>query len=120
MVNVVELACSIGIPLTYTKTLEINAMGAGKRLLIMGVYILGYMVDDLVVFGLAIWGADRLGLTTACYTRWSNLLGGITMLGLGVLMLLKPGCLRFWPAPGACPRWPLFSVACGAAEAPAS
>lgn len=94
-VNVVEFACSIGIPQTYTKILEINAVGAGKRLLLMGVYILGYMANDLVVFGLAIWGADRLGLTTARYTRWSNLLSGIIMLGLGVLMLLKPGWLRF-------------------------
>lgn len=94
-VNVVEFACSIGIPQTYTKILEMNAVGAGMRLLLMGVYILGYMADDLVVFGLAIWSAGQIGLTAARYTRWSNLVGGIIMLVLGAVMLLAPEWLRF-------------------------
>ncbi|MBI5524645.1 MAG: glutaredoxin [Desulfarculus sp.] len=94
-VNVVEFACSIGIPQTYTKILEMNAVGPAYRLALMGLYILGYMADDLVVFGLAIWGADKIGLTTARYTRWCNLVGGIIMVALGLVMLLAPERLRF-------------------------
>ncbi|MBI4798339.1 MAG: glutaredoxin [Desulfarculus sp.] len=94
-VNVVEFACSIGIPQTYTKILEMNAVAPGHRLALMGLYILGYMADDLLVFGLAIWGAEKIGLTTARYTRWSNLVGGIIMVMLGLVMLLAPEWLRF-------------------------
>ncbi len=93
-VNVVEFACSIGIPQTYTKILEMNAVGPARRLLLMCIYIAGYMADDLLVFGLAMWGAEKVGLT-ARYARLSNLVGGMIMIALGALLLLAPDKLRF-------------------------
>jgi hypothetical protein len=34
------------------------------------------------------------GVTTR-YKRLSNLIGGVLMLVIGLLLILKPGCLRF-------------------------
>ena len=93
-VNIIEFACSIGIPQAYTKILDLNRVGLLKREALMGIYIFFYMLDDLAVFGLAIWGAERIGLTER-YSRLSNLLGGIIMLVLGGLLIFAPETLRF-------------------------
>lgn len=93
-VNIVEFACSIGIPQAYTKILDINQVGLLKRELLMGIYIFFYMVDDLAVFALAVVSIEKIGLTTR-YSRACNLLGGIIMLILGLFLIFAPQKLRF-------------------------
>ncbi|MCB2184921.1 MAG: hypothetical protein KQJ78_00780 [Deltaproteobacteria bacterium] len=93
-VNVVEFACSIGIPQTYTKILDLNQVGLLERELLMTLYVFFYMLDDLAVFAVAIYSIDRIGLTTR-YSRLSNLVGGLVMLALGAILLVKPELLRF-------------------------
>ena len=93
-VNVVEFACSIGIPQAYTKILEINDVGLLWRQALIGLYILTYLLDDVLVLGLAIWGIEKSGLSTR-YIRASNLLGGLLMLVLGAMLLFAPDKLRF-------------------------
>jgi cytochrome c biogenesis protein CcdA/thiol-disulfide isomerase/thioredoxin len=93
-VNVVEFACSIGIPQAYTKILDLNQVGLGRRELLMAIYIACYMLDDLVIFGLAIVSIEKIGVSGR-YSRASNLIGGLIMLVLGALLLLAPERLRF-------------------------
>lgn len=92
-VNVIEFACSIGIPQAFTKILEMNSLSFLSTQGLMLIYILGYMVDDFVVFGLALWGAEKLHLTTR-YAKWSNLAGGLLMLLLGSILIFVPEWLR--------------------------
>lgn len=93
-VNVIEFACSIGIPQAFTKILELNELSFLHTQGLMLIYIVGYMVDDFLVFGLALWGFEKLHLT-ATYSKWSNLIGGLLMLILGFLLILRPETLRF-------------------------
>jgi len=93
-VSVVEFACSVGIPQAFAKVLEINAVGPLTRQFLIGLYVLAYMFDDLVVFGLAIWGIGRMA-RSALYARVSNLLGGLLLLALGFLLVFAPERLRF-------------------------
>ncbi|NTW89892.1 MAG: glutaredoxin [Candidatus Moranbacteria bacterium] len=93
-VNVIEFACSIGIPQTFTKIIEMNQLGFLKSQGLMLLYMFFYMIDDLVVFGLAIWGAQRLQSTQA-YVKWCNLFGGILMVLLGLLLIVRPDSLTF-------------------------
>lgn len=93
-VNIIEFACSIGIPQTFTKILEMNNLAWWQTQLHMATYILFYMVDDFVVFGLAFYAFDKMALTHK-YVRASNLIGGILMLLLGLIMILKPELLVF-------------------------
>lgn len=88
-VNVIEFACSIGIPQAFTKILELNQLGFLGTQSLMVVYIFFYMIDDLLVFGLAVWGFDKLHLTEK-YSRWSTLAGGLLMLLLGYLLAFRP------------------------------
>jgi glutaredoxin len=93
-VNVIEFACSIGIPQAFTKIIELNNLGFWQTQGYMADYIFFYMIDDFLVFGLALWGFDKLHLTQA-YSKWSNLIGGLLMLALGYLLIFHPALLRF-------------------------
>jgi len=92
-VNVIEFACSIGIPQAYTKILEMNNLIFWERQWYILVFSLGYMFDDVVVFGLAIWGYSKLQAHGAKYANLSLLIGGILMAALGALLIFAPSAL---------------------------
>jgi glutaredoxin/cytochrome c biogenesis protein CcdA len=92
-VNIIEFACSIGIPQAYTKILELNMLTFLERQWFILVYTFGYMVDDFVVFGLAIWGFSRLEAHGHKYAQLSLVIGGVLMLLLGALLTFAPSLL---------------------------
>jgi len=94
-VNIIEFACSIGIPQAFTKILEINVLSALKEQGLIAIYIFFYMIDDLIVFAIALAGIEKLGVTHK-YSKYSNLLGGVLMLILGGLLIFAPELLRFF------------------------
>ncbi len=93
-VNVIEFACSIGIPQAFTKILELNRLSGMESGLYIAIYILFYMIDDLIVFGIALYSIDKLALTTK-YSKLSNLIGGVVMIVLGLIMIFKPSIILF-------------------------
>ena len=92
-VNIIEFACSIGIPQAYTKILELNNLDFIARQWYILVFTLGYMIDDVIVFGLAIWGYSNLQSHGGKYAQMSLLVGGILMLILGIVLIANPGLL---------------------------
>jgi cytochrome c biogenesis protein CcdA len=93
-VNIIEFACSVGIPQAFTKILDINVLSELKKQMYMLLYIFMYMIDDFIIFGIAIYSFEKIGLTTK-YARYSHLVGGILMLLLGYLLLFNPTALVF-------------------------
>jgi cytochrome c biogenesis protein CcdA/glutaredoxin len=93
-VNIIEFACSIGIPQAFTKILELNQVTFMQSLGFIALYILFYMIDDFIVFGIALYGADKLSITTK-YSKLSNLIGGIIMILLGIILIFFPSFLFF-------------------------
>ncbi len=93
-VNVIEFACSIGIPQAFTKILEINVLEFWTRQWYLFLYILAYMVDDFIVFGFALYGFDKIHQSQK-YSKLSILVGGILMIFLGSILLLAPDILIF-------------------------
>ena len=91
-VNIIEFACSVGIPQAFTKVLEINGLGFLESQLYMAIYILFYMIDDLIVFGIALYSFEKIGMTTK-YSKITNIIGGILMLLLGTLLVFAPELL---------------------------
>lgn len=92
-VNIIEFACSIGIPQAYTKILELNMLTFLERQWYILIYTFGYMVDDFIVFGLAIWGYSKLESHGHKYSQLSLLFGGALMLLLGALLVFAPSLL---------------------------
>jgi len=93
-VNLVELACSAGLPLIFTQLLAINHITGMRAFLYTLLYIVFFLFDDFVVFFVAMFTMKISGISTR-YTKYSHLIGGLLMLLIGVLLIFKPEWLMF-------------------------
>ena len=93
-VNIIELACSAGLPLVYTQLLAINNITGFTSFWYILLYIIFFLLDDLVVFFIAMKTMEVTGFSTK-YSKYSHLIGGILMIGIGLLLILKPEWLMF-------------------------
>lgn len=91
-VNLVELACSAGWPMIFTTILDLNNVSLLAKIIYMLIYIVFYLIDDLVVFVLAMITLKVTGVTTK-YNRLNHLVGGIIMIIIGLLLIFKPEIL---------------------------
>jgi glutaredoxin len=94
LVNMVELICSAGFPVVYLQILSLTPMPFWQYYLYLLLYIVIFMLDDIVIFVVAMITLQLMGVTTR-YKRLSNLIGGVLMLLIGVLLIVKPGWLMF-------------------------
>lgn len=92
-VNIVEFACSIGIPQAFTKLLEMSSLGFIEKQSYILIYTLFYMVDDFVVFGVAIYAMWYIWLTTK-YSRYCLFIWWVVMLILWYFFLFNPTFLK--------------------------
>lgn len=93
-VNVIELACSAGLPVLFTNVLALNELSNLEVSIYILLYILFFLIDDILVFVIAMLTLNIKAISTK-YTKYSHLIGGILMLIIGLLMLFKPEWLMF-------------------------
>ena len=93
-INLVELACSAGLPLLYTQVLSMNNLSNIEYIGYILLYILFFMLDDLIVFFIAMFTMKITGISNK-YSKYSHLVGGIIMTLIGILLIFKPGILMF-------------------------
>jgi len=93
-VNLVEAVCSAGLPAVFTQILSLNDLSTTQYYLYILLYIFFFMVDDLIVFFVAMTTLRMTGASTK-YAKWSNLIGGILMLIIGLILIFKPELLMF-------------------------
>lgn len=94
LVNLVELVCSAGIPAIYTQILAMHALPVWQYYGYLLLYILVFMADDMLVFASAMLTLQVSGLGSK-YSRYSHLIGGVLLLLIGALLLLRPDLLTF-------------------------
>ena len=88
-VNLVELACSLGFPTIFLEILSINKITGLSKIVYLLLYIIFYLIDDLVVFLIAVFAFKVKGISTK-YNKFVNLIGGILMILMGILLIFKP------------------------------
>jgi len=93
-VNMVELVCSFGIPLAYTKILSGSGIAGLAYYGYLLVYILFYMIDDFIIFLIALFTLRLTGLSEK-YLKAATLISGLVLLLLGLLLIFKPDALTF-------------------------
>ena len=93
-VNIVELMCSVGIPLLFTQILAMNDLSTFSYIIYMFIYILFFLIDDIIVFVISMVTLKVTSFSTK-YTKYSHLVGGIIMLIIGILLIIKPEFLMF-------------------------
>jgi thiol-disulfide isomerase/thioredoxin len=93
-VNLIELVCSAGLPAIYTQILSLSGLNPLHYYLYLLLYIAIFMLDDMIVFTIAMVTLKAFGFDGKL-SRWSNLIGGIVILILGLLLIFKPGWVVF-------------------------
>ena len=88
-VNLIELACSLGFPTIYLELLSLNNVCGLAKIIYLILYIFFYLIDDLVVFLIAVFTLKSKGISTR-YNKFVNLIGGILMILMGILLIFKP------------------------------
>ena len=93
-VNLIELACSAGLPLIFTEVLALNNVDMSMRFVYTLLYIVFFLIDDFIIFFIAMFTMKITGISTK-YNKYSHLIGGIIMLLVGILLIFKPEWLMF-------------------------
>lgn len=88
-VNLIELMCSLGLPVVYTEVLSMNNLTIAQYAICIFIYILFYLLDDLIIFIIAMKTLKIKAISNK-YLKYSHLIGGLIMLALGILMIYKP------------------------------
>ena len=91
-VNLVELACSVGVPAIFTQTLAMHDLPATSYYGYLVLYLAVFLLDDASIFVAAMIMLRSVTFTSR-FSRMSHLIGGIVLLGLGAIMLLRPDLL---------------------------
>lgn len=93
-VNIIELTCSLGLPVMFTQILSLNELSLAEYIIYMFLYILFFLIDDIVIFLIAVVSSKITGISTKL-TKYSHLVAGILLLLIGLIMILKPSLLMF-------------------------
>ena len=93
-VNVVELACSAGLPVMFIEILSLNNLTIIQEIVYIALYMLFFLLDDLIIFFIAMKTMEVTGFSTK-YGKLSKLIGGLLLLGIGLLLIFKPEWLMF-------------------------
>ena len=91
-INAIELLCSLGLPLIYTKFLTLADLNKPTYYGYILLYTFFFMLDDIIVFSLAMY-TMKITSTTQKFTKLSKLVGGIIMLLIGILLIFFPTLL---------------------------
>lgn len=92
-VNIIELACTAGLPAVYTQILSAQQLPAWANYAYLGIYILAYMLDDSILLLITITTLSKSRLQER-EGRWLKLLSGLVIFGLGLTMLFQPNWLH--------------------------
>lgn len=93
-VSLVEMACSLGFPTIFLELLSINNIHSFLKVTYLLIYILFYLIDDIVVLFLSIKAFETKGISTK-YNKYVHLIGGLIMILMGALLIFKPEWIMF-------------------------
>ena len=93
-VNLIELMCSLGLPVMFTEILAYNNITGFTKIIYLLIYVIFFMLDDLIVFFIAMKTLKITAISNK-YSKYSHLIGGIIMFIIGLLMIFRPEWLMF-------------------------
>ncbi len=92
-VSFVELACTAGFPVLWTNIVAAQDVSPLIFAMLLGLYMLVYQLDELVIFGGAIVTLRATKLQEK-QGRLLKLVGGMLMLSLAIVMLVDPSLMN--------------------------
>ena len=92
LVNLVELVCTAGLPAMYTQILTLRELSYLQYYGYILLYNIAYIFDDGLMVGIVVYTLSRKKLQEK-QGRWLKVLSGAVILGLGLLLLIRPNWL---------------------------
>jgi thiol-disulfide isomerase/thioredoxin len=92
-VSLVEFSCTAGLPVLWTNLLNAQGVTTATFILLLLLYLVIYQADELIIFFAAVSSLKASRLEEK-HGRILKLAGGILMLTLAVVMLLKPAWMN--------------------------
>ena len=84
-INSVEFFCSFGLPAIFTQFLQTSNILFIEKIFYILVYVVAFMIDDIIVFTFAIYALNTDFLHK--YSGISHLIGGFILILLGIYLL---------------------------------
>jgi len=88
-VSLVSFACTAGFPVIWSNLMIANNVRAWNFVLLLGLYMLIYLMDELGTFGFAVVTMKASKLEEK-HGRLLKLISGMVILALGLVMLINP------------------------------
>ena len=93
-VNLIELACSAGLPTFFVTILKMNELSSVSYMIYILVYIFFFMLDDIIIFLLATLTFKITAISNK-YSKYSHLIGGIICILIAILLAFFPNIIMF-------------------------
>lgn len=91
-INLVELVCSLGLPLAFTKTLTNMQLPTASYYFYILIYTIFYMIDDFALFSIAVFTLRSTGMQDK-YLRSTKLISALVLVLLGLALIFRPELL---------------------------
>lgn len=92
-VSFIEIPCTAGFPLLWAGLLEANGVGFVEGLGLLGLFMVPYLLDELLVFAVAVFTMRSLKMQER-HGRLLKLIAGTMMIALALTMLLAPEAMN--------------------------
>lgn len=87
VITIVEFPCSAAVPVVYAGVLADADLGPFVHLVYISAFVLLYMLDELLVFGAAVWKMS-IWMTSDKFVTWVTLVEAVVLFGLGAFYLV--------------------------------
>jgi glutaredoxin len=92
-ITLVELPCTAGFPVLWSKLISAQPITTLNFVMLLGLYMLIYLVDELLIFGVAV-ATLRASKLEEKQGRVLKLVGGMVMLALALVLLFNPDLMN--------------------------
>ncbi|MFU8876828.1 MAG: thioredoxin [Wenzhouxiangellaceae bacterium] len=88
-IALIELPCTAGFPVIWSGLVASHEVGAAMFAVLLMVYLLIYLLDELVIFGIAVVKL-RIDRFEERHARILKLIGGVVMVALALVLITEP------------------------------
>lgn len=89
VITIVEFPCSAAIPVMFAGILSQSGLSFASQFGLIGLFLLFYLIDELVIFGIAVWKMTVWLASSPKFVTWFTLLEALFLLGIGIYYLLS-------------------------------
>ncbi len=88
LVNLIEFACSAGFPVLFTQILSMLNFNQAESLGLILIYILFYLIDDIIVFVISMKTLKAFGISNK-WQKYTKLISGILLIVVALYLIFQ-------------------------------